>query len=339
LNPNDKADIRAPEPNPGQIMEISGSYWQSCTLHAGVKLDVFTMIGDDRLGSNEISGKLGADERSLPRLLDALTAMNLLIKKDGRYANTLTGKMFLSKDSDRYIGYIIMHHHHLVESWARLDQAVQTGNSVQSREFFNDDTVRESFLMGMFNMAMGLAPRVAKAIDLTGRRRLLDLGGGPGTYAIHFCMANPGLEARVYDLPATRPFAEKTMQKFGLSDRIAFSDCNYLKDPIRESFDVAWLSHILHGEGPEACQMILRKAVSALRPGGAIIIHDFILNDTMDAPLFPALFSLNMLIQTRDGRSYSEGQISDMLASKGVKAIERLDFRTPNDSGIIMGTV
>ena len=85
--------------------------------------------------------------------------------------------------------------------------------------------------------------------------------------------------------------------------------------------------------------MIVRKAVSALEPGGLIMVHDFILNDTMDGPLFPALFSLNMLLGTDSGQSYSQQQITDMFVKAGVKNIKRIPIQTPNDSGIIAGQI
>jgi hypothetical protein len=59
----------------------------------------------------------------------------------------------------------------------------------------------------------------------------------------------------------------------------------------------------------------------------------------MDGPLFPALFSLNMLLGTDSGRSYSEKQIIDMLVAAGTKDIRRIAINTPNDSGIIVGVV
>jgi len=193
--------------------------------------------------------------------------------------------------------------------------------------------------MGMFNMAMGLAPRIVPVIDVSNRQHLLDLGGGPGTYAIHFCLNNQNMKATVFDLPTTRPFAEKTIQQFKLADRIDFMDGNYLEDPVEGRYDVAWLSHILHGEGPDDCRRIIQKAVDALEPGGMIIIHDFILNNSMDGPLFPALFSLNMLLGTESGQSYSEEQIQDMLTAVGVRDIRRIAVQSPNDSGIILGFV
>ena len=324
---------------PGELLEISGYFWKTCALHAAVKLDVFTAIGDAQLTGKEISKKLSGSQRGVERLLNGLTAMDLLVKADGKYANSPAGKTFLAKDSAKYIGHIIMHHHHLLESWSQLDQAVLSGRPVRARTSFSNDEWRESFLMGMFNLAMANAPQLATKIDLHDKRHLLDLGGGPGTYAIHFCLANPQLRATIFDLPTTQPFALRTVKQFGLEDRIDFMAGNYVEENIEGAYDVAWLSHVLHGEGADDCQRIIQKVVSVLEPGGLILIQDFILEDTLDHPLFPAIFSLNMLINTPQGQSYSETQIKGMLARAHVKGISRMPYRGPNDSGIVYGTM
>jgi len=270
-------------------------------------------------------------------LLDALTAMGLLEKKEGHYTNTEAAKSFLVKTSPGYMGYAVKHHHHLVSSWSKLSQAVKTGKPVRKKRRSRSEL--ESFLMAMYNNASSLAPRITREIDLSQRRHLLDLGGGPGTYAIHFCQVNPELKATVFDLPATEPFARKTIRKFGLSSRIGFQAGDYLHEPVQGTYDVAWLSQILHSMGPEGCRTVIEKAVSVLQPGGLILVHDFLLNATHDGPLFPALFALNMLVNTEEGRSYSEGEVREMLAKAGVHDIRRLPFTGPTDSGILCGTV
>ena len=335
----DKMPKPLPEWTPETILRLSGDYWKTCTLHAGVKLDVFTIIGNGCLSATEIAGRMNADLRGVTLLLDALAAMRLLIHTADGYANTQAAASFLSKDSDHYLGYMLMHHHYLMESWSQLDKAVKTGKPLRTRPSQSDAARRESFLMGMFNLGMKVAPTVAAAVDLSQRRYLLDLGGGPGTYTIHFCKANPQLRAAVYDLPGTRPFAEKTVAKFDLADRIAFVEGDYLHDNIPGTYDVALLSHILHAEGPADCRNIIRKAVSVLQPGGLIMIHEFILDNTMDSPLHPALFALNMLLGTPAGQAYSEQQIMDMLTEAHIKNIRRIPVETPNDSGLIIGYV
>jgi len=325
--------------HPGTLLALSGAYWKTCTLHAGVKLDIFTCIGPDTLTAKQVTQRRHLDLRGTTMLLDALAAMDLLTKTTSGYANTPAANRFLSKDSDQYIGYMILHHHHLADSWVRMDQAVTRGGPIRDRSSVSSDQWREAFLMGMFNNAMAMAPDVARSVELSGCTRLLDMGGGPGTYAIHFCRANPDLTAVVFDLPTTRPFAEKTIEQFGLSNRIRFVPGDYTTSdiPLTQAFDAAWLSHVLHGEGPDKAADIVAHAAKTLLPGGQLLIHDFILNDTRDRPEFAALFSLNMFLGTESGQSYTESEIREMMTAAGLTHIVRLDYTGPTQSGILKG--
>jgi hypothetical protein len=325
---------------PAELLQLSGDYWSACALHAGVKLDLFTPLVERNLTAGELAAFLKTDPRGLAMLLNALAAMALLEKNGDCYATTPFAAEYLSRRSPHYLGHIILHHRHLMAGWARLDDAVRNGAPDGERVALAvDGEVRENFEMGMFNLAMLNAPRIVPGIDLSGRRRLLDLGGGPGTYAIHFCIHNPDLTAVVYDLPSTRPFAEESIARFGLTNRIAFESGDFMSEDIPGPYDVAWLSHILHGVGPAACALILQKTVEALEPGGLILVQEFILDDTMDSPLFPALFSLNMLLGTPDGRAYSEGELFSMLGAAGVGNLRRIALDLPNGAGVIAGSL
>ncbi len=323
--------------NPGSLLELSGYYWKTCTLHAAVKLDIFTAIGDDAMTGKMIAERIGADGDAADRLLNALVAMGLLVKKDDTYLNVESAGRFLRKDSKTYLGFMIMHHHHLMMSWSKLDQVVLSGMPTRTRPSFSDESVREAFLMGMFNNAVLQAPGLVETLDLSQNRNLLDMGGGPGTYAIHFCLQNPQLKAAVFDLPTTQPYAEKTISKFGLSERISFMAGDYVTQPLQGRYDAVWMSHILHGEGPAVCQNMIQKAATALEPGGVLFIHDFILDDTRDGPLFAALFSLNMLTGTPEGRSYVQQELVDMMTQAGLSDIQRSPYCGPTDAGIISG--
>ncbi len=325
--------------NPGTLLGLAGGYWQIFTLHTAVKLDVFTVIGDQSMTARQISRQLNADKRGVTLLLNALSAMELLEKRGTNYGCGSAARQFLNRTAEGYIGHMILHHHHLTDTWSRMDEAVKSGKPLSSRTTISQDERREAFLMGMYNIASQQAPAIALEVDLGDRNQLLDLGGGPGTYAIHFCKQNPSLEAVVFDLPTTRPFAEKTIEAHGLADRIGFVPGNYIEEQIAGRYDAVWISHILHAEGPDTCQRILAKAVGALEPGGLILIHEFILLDTMDGPLLPALFSLNMLQGTDAGQSYSEEQIRQMLTAAGVSEVRRLGYVGPTESGILVGTL
>lgn len=323
----------------GDLLAVSTAYWRGCTLQAAVRLGVFDRIGEGRRTAAEIAGELQTDRRGTEYLLNALAAMGLLRKSRSDYANSAAARDFLCKGSSGYLGHIILHHFYILDGWAQLEEVVKRGGPVAMRSY-GEEAERESFLMGMFNLAMAIAPDIASRIDLSGRRRLLDLGGGPGTYAIHFCLHNPELSAVIFDRPTTRPFAEKTVGEFGVSDRVDFAGGDFHLDPVSGGpYDVAWLSQILHSSAPDECQRIIDKTVRVMEPGGMVMIHEFLLDDGKDGPEFPALFSLNMLIHNEKGRSYSEEEIRAMLARAGLKDIERLAFRGPNDSAIVKGIV
>ncbi len=323
----------------GDLLSTSSAYWKGCALQAAVRLGVFTVLHDRRLRLAEVARAIEADERGAEFLLNALAAMGLLEKDSDLYSNTAPANQFLARQSGEYMGHIILHHHHILDGWAQLDRAVRTGAPVKKRSY-GEEVERESFLLGMFNLARGTAPLVAGQVDLAGRRRLLDLGGGPGTYAIHFCLANPGLAALIYDRPTTEPFALQTVDRFGLGDRISFVGGDFNEDPVSGGpYDAAWLSHILHSNGPDECRALLGKTVDAMEPGGLIMIHEFILEDTKDAPEFAALFSLNMLVNNPAGRAYCRAEIEDMLTGAGVGEISLMPFRGPNDSAVMIGTV
>jgi len=346
-------DNALPANTPGPLLAMSDAYWKSCTLHAAVALDVFTPLAAAPATAAELAKRMGVDERALCMLLGALRAMGLLLRVGEAFALVPAAAAYLVRTAPDYKGHIILHHKHLVESFGLLDEAVRTGKSVRGGPQ-RTEAEREAFLLGMFNNAMGVAPRLAPQLDvllraaglpdMAGRARLLDLGGGPGTYAIHFCLAHPGLVASVFDLPETRPFAEATAARFGLSyapgdpaGRLRFLPGDYTTEPVPAGFDAAWLSHILHGESPAVAADVVRKAAQGLNPGGLLLVQEFLLDDSLDGPEFPALFSLNMLLGTPGGQAYSGAQVREMLAAAGLKDIARLDFAGPNGAGVIAG--
>ena len=325
--------------HPGQLLSVSSAYWRGCTLQTGVRLGVFTELAAGRCDAGALADKIDCEARATGLLLDALSAMGLLSKTGELYENSQAAQSFLVESSPHYMGHILLHHHHLVDGWAQLDQSVRTGGPVQRRSY-GAEAERQSFIMGMFNLSMQIAPQIAEQIDLGGRKLLLDLGGGPGTHAIHFCLNNPGLRALIFDRPTTEPFARQTVASFDLDERIKFAGGDFKTDPIPGGpYDVAWLSHILHSNTLEECYRLIEKSVAVTDSGGMILVHDFILDDSKDGPEFPALFSLNMLLSGNGGRSYSQREIIAMLESAGVADLQRHPFRAKNDSSIIYGIV
>ena len=261
-------DIWTPE----KILKTSGAYWQSFTLHAAVKLDVFSLVEKGVNTPEVLAAELKADNRALKMLLNVLVSMGL-IKKDGdAYQNPEPSRAFLVKNSPQYIGSIILHSYNSVKPWSSLVNAVKSGRSNKNILDMPEDE-RCDFLMGMNVLASINSKKAADAVNLSGCRHLLDLGGGPGTYAICFCMENPELKATIYDLIDSKSFADKMIGRAGLEHRIDFMAGNFVKDDIKGDYDAAWISHVLHGESFDICVEILKKAALVMQPGSKIYVH------------------------------------------------------------------
>jgi hypothetical protein len=323
--------------SPGEILKLSGAHWQSCALHAAVRIGVFEELTDLPARIDDLASRLDANPDALGRLLGALAGMGFTERVNDGFRATETALLYLSREAPESVASMVMHHANLASSWTELHRSIQTGRRVRESMSHSDATTRHAFLMGMFDQAMLVAPDLVPGINLSKRKWLLDLGGGPGTYALQFCARNPSLSATVFDLPTSETVATQIIARFEMQDRVQFKGGDFLVDALPNGYDVVWISHILHSFDKKTCQELLVRVTESLLDGGAILIHDFILDEDRSSPPFPALFSLNMLLGTDGGRCYSQPEIETMLSSCGAKRIRRLPITGRNDSGVIEG--
>lgn len=327
------------------ILQLSGAYWAGCALQAAVMLDLFTALASGSKSEQELAKELDCNPRAFSMLVTALVSLGFVERRgesaDGELKASEQVLRLLSRNSPDYLGFIIKHHANIMPAWSKLATAVRTGTSTAERSTLHtpDADEREDFLMGMFNIARLQADRIADALDLRGRKRLLDVGGGPGTYAVYFCLKNTDLRATIFDLPTSEPFARKTIQRFGLEKRVDFVAGNFLEDPLPKGHDVGWLSQVLHGEGPEDAARLVARTGAALEPGGLLCVQDFMLDNNGNGPEHAALFSLNMLVQTCSGQAYSKEEITRLLREAGAGAVNELDITLPQSCCVLMGTM
>ncbi|MDO5537543.1 MAG: methyltransferase [Desulfovibrionaceae bacterium] len=319
------------------LLAFSSAYWEVCALHAAVAADVFTALADGPLNDAELAAKAGLSPRGAKGLAAAACALGFATRRDGRTALTDFAAQHLVRGREGYLGDIVLHHHHLMDGWAQLDTAAKEGRRVRAKNEDSPETLA-AFLRGMANMASSRALEVAEQLDLSGRARLMDLGGGPGSYAAAFCERNPQLSAVIFDRPTTEPFAMETVRARHLEGRITFAAGDILTSPLPQGFDAVWISHVLHGSSPEECALMCRKARAALNPGGLVCVQEFFLDDSMDGPLFPALFNLNMLQASDGGQSYTWAEVEAMLRAAGCADIRRIPGDPAFGTGIVCGT-
>jgi SAM-dependent methyltransferase len=325
--------------NAAKLVELSGGYWAGCALQAAVQLDVFTALEKGGQTEEELAAALSCDRRAFSMLVTALTALGLARREGGKITAPANVLSLLSTNSPDYLGFIIQHHAHLIPGWARLAEAVRDGKPTrdESSSHTDSDAERQAFLLGMFNVARLQAEKVAQALNLSACKKLIDIGGGPGTYAVYFCKKNPSLRATIFDLPTTEPFATKIVARYDLSERIDFVSGNFLTDTLPKGQDVAWLSQVLHGETMADAAKLLKNAAACLSPGGLLCVQEFVLDDDRGGPPHAALFALNMLVGTSGGQTYTSQELTAMMREAGAAETWALDVSLPQSCRVLVG--
>ncbi|HUI65211.1 MAG TPA: methyltransferase [Bacteroidota bacterium] len=318
-----------------EIRANAYAFQQSRVLLTAYELGIFSAIDEERCTSAEIARKLGTEARATDRLLNALCAIELLTKKDGRFANTASARKYLSSKSPAYIPSL-MHTVHLWDTWSALTNAVRTGRGAPIGAV-NDrgDTWLTSFISAMHERASRQAPQVISQIDLSGITRVLDVGGGSGAYAMAFARARPSIRSTVFDLPSVVPITRRYIEMEGLAGRVSTSQGDYLRDELGEGYDLVFLSAIIHSNSPEENRQLMRKCARALTSPGRIVLQDFIMDDDRVHPSHGALFALNMLVGTDSGDTYTEAEVRQWLLEAGFADISRQE--TPFGTSQIIG--
>jgi ubiquinone/menaquinone biosynthesis C-methylase UbiE len=319
-----------------ELHDFASSYWYVCVLHSGIKMQVFTRLGSQSLPAEQLAQRLGADARATGLFLDALSAMGLVIKTGETYSNAPISLKYLDENSPDFMGNIVYHHTHMYQDWGRLDEAVRSGRPPEPARERTEEGTR-GFLLGMRDLAMRGAEVLTTQLDLSECRSFLDLGGGPGTYCLHFCRKHLQLQGVIFDLPGSETIAGEQIRSFGLEQRVRFVAGNFLRDPLPSGpFDVAFLSQILHSCSVDECADLIKKVYPIVKPGGKVIVQEFILNESKTAPPFAAVFALNMLIHTPAGRSYSLQEIQGWFKDAGFIDWQHLVYDLPNDASLVM---
>ena len=320
------------------INEISYGYWKAQALFVANELDLFTLIGERGKSGKAITKKLGTDPRATEMLLNALVSLKLLTKSREIFSNTALSKRCLSKNGTAYQGDRLKHFHNMWDYWSGLDTAVKTGKPTEyynAKKGVDKQRLRE-FISAMHNTATVQADEIYMKLQIKERSRLLDLAGGQGSYSVKFAKKNRNLKAVVFDLPDVIKLTRKHIKESGMTGQITTKAGNCLEDSLGKGlYDIVLVSHLLHAYDASENQKILKKCWDSLIKDGIVVIQEFILNPSKTMPPFGTLFSLNMLMGTQSGSSYSAVEMNEWLKKAGFKNLKRIELGM--DSGLIIG--
>lgn len=310
--------------DPAVLHQLATGYWASAVLLAANELGVFAALADGAATADEVAAARGLDRRATAMLLDACAALGLLGKRDDRYhlgplaGYLVPGRPGCLAGAFRWLAEQYGH-------WGRLSDAVRDGAPVAPPAgHLGDDPDRtRAFVLAMHERAVGVARGVVPCLDLAGCRSLLDVGGGPGTYAALLAEAHPDLRVAVLDLPGVCAVARDLLAASPARDRIELVPADATQGRYGTAcHDAVLFSGVLHQMAPGAIRAMFAAAHRALRPAGRVFVCDLMLDATRTRPAFSALFSLQMLLTSRDGAAFAVGDCVAWLAEAGFTTAE-----------------
>ncbi|NMB83470.1 MAG: acetylserotonin O-methyltransferase [Ignavibacteria bacterium] len=317
---------------PDSIRNIANSFQQSRIILTAIELEIFTVLDKHLMQSEDVAQKINCDPRAVNRLMNALVALGFLRKVHGKFYNTETSAKYLIKGKPEYMGNLD-HTNNLWDSWSTLTEAVRHGKSVLDRPRKNDN--REDFIAAMHYRAQREAKIISLMLDLNNVNKMLDIGGGSGAFTYEFMSVNPNMKGVIFDLPNIIPITKKYADQYQLGNRLNFIEGDYLVDQFGNGYDLILLSAIVHINSYEQNKELIKKCSDSLNAGGQIIIRDFIMNDDRTEPANAAMFSLNMLVGTEYGDTYTESEMKEWFINSGINQVIRKD--TGFGSNLLIG--
>lgn len=303
---------------PRAIYEMAANYFMLArTIQVAAELDIFTPLARQASTAAALAHHLGSSVRGMEMLLVACTALGLLEKQGDHYKTSAVAMALLVKGEPNYAGHLLAGSMGVYQDWLKLDEAVRTGQPVARPSRAKGEESLRQFVLGMHLSSQALARFVANNLDLREKKKVIDVGGGAGTFAIALCQQYPQLTATVLDLPEVVGLAQEFIAQAGLAQRIRTRSADYVRDPIPLGNDVVLLCNVLHQEAAETVQLLLQKAYSALNGRGVVVVLDVFLNDTKTGPLSVALGALNNLIHNRGGEVHSGEELQKWLRKAG----------------------
>ncbi|TAL15728.1 methyltransferase domain-containing protein [bacterium] len=310
-----------------EIRKLASGYQPAKLLLTAVKVGLFETLSEGQKSAGEISSALGLDSRATEISANALVALGFIEKEGELYKNSESSARFFVKRSPDYKGAIMNHINAGWQDWADLEKTWRSGSAKCLRKedvLPSDEEALSDFILGMENITREIAPKIAALLPLPDKKAVLDLGGGPGNYALAFAARAPGAKVFHFDLSRTSKVARKFVEGKPGAERVNFIEGDFGKDGLGGPYDLIFASQVLHMLGEAEVEKVITLCAGALSSGGVLAVHEHFLDDGKTSPLSSALFGVHMLAATCSGRSYSFAELENCMKVAGLVPTERI---------------
>jgi hypothetical protein len=329
--------------SPDRIIQNGLGFLASKTILSAAGLGLFTELARGPLDAETLRLRLGLHPRSALDFFDALVALRLLERLDGKYFNTPESDLFLDRNKPTYVGGILeMANARLYPFWGSLTEALRTGlpqneSKTGGPDFFNDlystPEKLERFLKGMTGISLPSAKAIAEKFPWPEYSTFADIGTAQGAVPVQVALAHPHLRGLGFDLPPVQPVFQRYIEANGVAERVRFQPGNFFKEPLPQA-DVLIMGRILHDWDLEQKKMLIKKAFDALPKGGAFIVYEALIDDNRSENAFGLLISLTMLIETPGGFDFTGADCRRWMLEAGFRST-RVEHLTGTDSMVV----
>jgi len=332
-------DTASAVPDPSSIIRLSTAYWDSQTLLTASRLRLFDVLADGPLSADAVAAALKLDPRGTALFLRACVALGFLAEHSGRFENSPVAAMYLVSRSPAYMGNVIRYSDQLYPTWGNLEEALRCAKPALPAETYlgNDPARTRGFVQAMHERALGIARALVPMLDLTGRRTMLDVGGGPGTYSVLLTERFPGLRSEVIELPGVAAVARELVAAAGAGERVVVRDGDYHNADFGSGKDVVLMSGMFHRENERACRDLIARAAACLNPGGLLVVSDVFTDQGGCQPTFAAMFGLNMMLTAQDGGVHADSDVMHWMAEKGLRELRCEPLPPPMPHRVVVG--
>ena len=332
-------DNARPTADPSVIAQLSTAYWGSQVLFTANRLGLFDLLSDGPLASDDVAAGLELEPRMTQLFLNACVGIGLCDKTAQGYANTQAAQVFLTSGSPASMQNSMRFMDDLYATWGDLEQSLRSGEPAKAADVYlgNDDEQTRHFVYSMHDRAMAIGQALPGLVDLAGKQRMLDVGGGPGTFSALLTRRFDGLRAEVLELDGVASVAEEILAETGAADRVSMLRGDYHGSDFGTGYDAVLMSGMFHRETADNCRRLIDKAFACLESGGVLIVNDVFADEGGMTPAFSALFGISMMLTAPDGCVHADADVADWMAAAGFSAIDRKPFPPPMPHRVVTG--
>ena len=340
LGPTSEKPIESAE----DLSAIAFSFMASKALFAGLHVDLFSELAEGPKSAEELARAVDVPLNRIVMLTTALASIGILTRvDDGKIHNSPAAQNFLSKQSKYDFGdYLRYQIDQQMYPFLLQLNAVMKGNlsdeAIASyKHWMADEEQASVYSESQHAGSLGPGRTLARKVDLSAARSLLDVGGGTGAMTISLCKAYEQLQATIIDFPNVAEIGWRFISDAGLVDRVRYIPGNAVAVQWPGNQDAILMSYLMSGVPGESVDSLLRNAFASLAPGGKLIVHDFMVEEDRRGPALAALWQLQHMAFTPDAQSLSVGWLTKAGTGIGFE-VESVDELIPAMTKLVVFT-